>query len=409
MGKQRTVRGRRRTLVHAVIVTTSLAQVAVLPLLALYSHRYHLSTTAVGLLVALPSLGMLVTSLPAGVLADRYGVRSVTVGASALLTLACLLSAAGPLSLLLAGRLLFGVAYGTVWATCPAWLAELSLLDASNGARAGGVGSIVTSSALGSTVGPLLAGLLADRYGVGSPFLLIGVAALMLTVKLATLPAPPPGAAPRPAAPAWRALPAVVRERPAFAAALVAMVVCGGVAGVIQLLIPLQLHRAGSSATSIGVVLSAAGLLYIAVSALTARVGARVLSAPAAAWGCALIAVSLLPAALGRSTALLVTTVLVFAVARAGVNTISYPLAVGDGASGQLGNGALLGLLNLSWSVSMAAAPLLAGWLVQQAGLGLAYFVIAVIAGLLSLLPLARHRSARTCPAAALAMAGSAK
>lgn len=406
MGTHRMSHPRQPGLVHALIVATSMVQVAVLPLLARYSHHYRLSTAAVGLLVALPSLGMLITSLPAGVLADRYGVRSVTVSASALLALACLLSAAGPLSLLFAGRVLFGVAYGTVWSTCPAWLAELSRLDAGRGSR---VGSVVTSSAVGSTLGPLLAGLLADRYGVGSPFLLMGSVALLLTIKLAALPSSRPRTAPRPAAPAWRALPAVVREQPAFSAALVAMVVCGGVAGVTQLLIPLQLHRAGSSATSIGVVLSVAGLIYIAASAATARVGARMISAPIVGWGCVLITVSLLPAALGRSTPLLVTTVLVFTLARAGVNTISYPLAVGDGESGQLGNGALLGLLNLGWSVSMAAAPLVAGWLAQQAGLGLAYLVTAVVAGMLSFLPHSRRLWARACPAAALAMAGNPK
>jgi nitrate/nitrite transporter NarK len=58
----------------------------IVPLLPRLGQAYGLSRSEVALLVALPSLGMLVVSMPAGLLADRLGPRHATIAASALLT-----------------------------------------------------------------------------------------------------------------------------------------------------------------------------------------------------------------------------------------------------------------------------------------------------------------------------------
>lgn len=408
-----------RVLVHAVIVASAFVQVAVLPLLGLYGRDYHLGAAAVGVLLALPSLGMLLAALPAGVLADRYGVRGVTIAAAGLLTASSLLCAAGALAPLLVGRALFGVAYGALWTTCPAWLAQLCApvgaggQDGSAGSCRGGVGAIVTSSAAGSTVGPLLSGVLAQHAGVGAPFVLLGGVSAVLTVALALVPQARVAAAGAPRRPPWRLLPAVARERPGVVAAVVAMVVCGGVAGVTQLLVPLQLQRAGSSAVGTGALLSVAGGLYVVVSAATTRLGARLVTARATGWGCALVALALLPTAAGRGSGLLVASLLLFTVARAGVNTISYPLAAAGGAAasaggaepGYPGAGTVMGLLNVGWSVSMMAAPVLAGWLAQRSGVGVTYLATAAVAGGLAAVLLRQLGS----PRPALAIAGSAR
>ena len=395
-----------RLTLHGVIVLTALVQIAIVPLLPTLSRTYHLGTTEAGLLLAAPSLGMLVTSLPVGRVADRFGYRQVTLAATALLAVAAALQAAPSLSLLLAGRVLFGVAYGAVWTTGPSWLSAL----AATGQGGAGPGTIVTSSAVGSTVGPVVAGVLAQHLGVRYPFLLITALAVLLCLALGAVVAGsrPPGSVMPPQAQAvrWRDVGAVAWRSPGIVGAAIAMLVVGGVGGVTQLLVPLQLHRSGSTDAGIGALFSLTGVVYVLVSAGAVRLGGRLVSARSTAWGCGLVALVLLPAAAGRATALMVVTVLAFTVARAALNTIAYPLAAQDPHTPQAGPGAVLGLLNAAWAASTLLAPLLAGWLAGVGGIRLAYLVTAVGAAGWALLIAGRLRIRRPAPARALASIG---
>ena len=85
-------------------------------------------------MLALPGLATLAVSVPAGVAADRLGARRCTLLAGAVLCVSSLAQAAPSLPALLVGRLLFGVAYGVLWTTGVAWLAEL---DTETGAARG--------------------------------------------------------------------------------------------------------------------------------------------------------------------------------------------------------------------------------------------------------------------------------
>ena len=82
--------------------------------------------------------------MPAGLAADRFGARRVTLGASVLLLLSCLLQAAPSLTALLLGRLVFGIAFGVVWTSGMAWLADFD--DGGGGSR---LGPTVTCSSVG--------------------------------------------------------------------------------------------------------------------------------------------------------------------------------------------------------------------------------------------------------------------
>src|SRR5205807_7672306 len=59
---------------------------ALVPLNPTYSTRFGLSVFDAGLLVGAPAFAMLVLSLPVGLLIDRVGARTVTIAASARLT-----------------------------------------------------------------------------------------------------------------------------------------------------------------------------------------------------------------------------------------------------------------------------------------------------------------------------------
>ena len=112
-----------------------------MPLLpASVCDRFALTPSETGLLLALPGLATLAVSVPAGVGADRLGARRCTPLAGVLLAISCVAQAAPSLALLLLGRALFGLAYGVIWTTGVAWLAELD--DGHGGSRIGPRGDL---------------------------------------------------------------------------------------------------------------------------------------------------------------------------------------------------------------------------------------------------------------------------
>lgn len=122
-------------LLYALFLVSGVAQAAIVPLLPRLAEVYDLAPSETALLLALPGLATLAVSVPAGLVADRFGARRATLAAGALLAAACLLQAAPSLALLVSGRILFGVAFGVVWTTGMAWLSEID-----TGTKGGGSG-----------------------------------------------------------------------------------------------------------------------------------------------------------------------------------------------------------------------------------------------------------------------------
>jgi MFS family permease len=165
--------------IYALFLVCGIAQAAIVPLLPRLSSTYGLSPSETGLLLALPGLATLAVSVPAGVLADRIGARRCTVIAGAVLAVSCLAQAAPSLAALLAGRALFGVAYGVVWTTGVAWLAQI---DAEHGGSR--VGPSVTCASVGVMLGPAIGGVLAGAGATALPFLLIAAASTLVMMRL---------------------------------------------------------------------------------------------------------------------------------------------------------------------------------------------------------------------------------
>ena len=393
--------------VHGLILVTSMTQNAVVPLLPAFGERYHLTTSTIAVLLALPSLAMLVMALPMGAICDRWGARRITVAAAIVLVASDLLQACPSLSFLLAGRVLFGLGFTAIWTSGPAWLSEPD-----RQAGDGRIGAVVTSSAAGSIAAPALAGLLADRFGLAAPFLVLAVATAGFTAVVCLtarqVPPPPPARASW-----WRQIGHASRSRDLVCAA-VAMVAVGAVWGAVQLLVPLALHRSGASAAALGGVLSVVGVVYVVVSAVIARSGGRFVSGAAVVAGCLLLAVAVLPAVIGTGTAALVSCLLGLAVCRAELNTVSYPLAARSQAGTGAGAGMVMGLLNLLWAMSMTVGPIAAGWLDEWLGIRPALGVAACFSAALGValavgLRSRRRRQPTDAATAASAMAGSAR
>jgi MFS family permease len=172
----------------------------------------------------------------------------------------------------------------------------------------------------------------------------------------------------------------IAPSRPRVVSGALALAVSGAVSGVVQLLIPLQLHQIGFTASATGVAFSAAAGVYILVSAVVVRFGHRAITVPVAALAAGALALSLVPAMLGSGAVLLVGIVALSTAPRAVVGTIAFPLATADP---DLGDGVVIGLLNGTWALGLVIAPLLAGAVDQLAGPGPAYLT-AILPGVVA-------------------------
>ncbi|MEA2146574.1 MAG: Major Facilitator Superfamily [Solirubrobacteraceae bacterium] len=373
-------------MVHVVLFVASATQSAIVPLLPDLSRLHHLTAATTGLLISAPGLATLAVSAPAGLIADRFGAKRVTVAATALLAMGTLSQALPWLPALLLGRLVFGLAYGVVWTTAVAWLA-----GAHESANSATLGAVAASSAAGMAAGPGIGGLAAQWVGLGAPFLIVGTAAAAAAIALARQPAGRRGGAD--AREVLRAMALVAPRHPAVLAGAVGLAVVGAVGGVTQLLVPLDLHRAGVSTAATGLVFSAAASFYVLVSGTVARRGARLVTIGATAVAALVMSLSLLPASLTSAPIVLVAVLFISTPPRAMISTVTYPLATGSAVAAELSGGAVIGFLNGAWAIGLVLAPMLAGALQGAAGLGAGYLAAAIPGALAAAWLLSRQPS----------------
>lgn len=364
-------------LIYALFFVSGIAQAVIVPLLPRLAGTYGLSPATTALLLALPGLATLAVSVPAGLVADRFGSRRATLAAGALMFAACLLQAVPSLPVLLTGRIAFGVAFGVVWTTGMAWLSEID-----TGTKGGRLGPSVTCSSVGVMLGPALGGILAERAGVAAPFLLIAAVAAVVVVPLAIGSGNPPERAPvdpQPLAPRTSIASLVtLLRRPGVGAAAGGLIVSGAVSGVSQLLITIGLHHYGLSTGRIGLAFTAGAVCYIAVSAWIVRLGERARTLRLNAIATLALSLALVPALMGGGPPALVIALLLAAVPRAVIGTVAYSLAARDGEDESGGEGFVFGMLNGAWAAAMVLMPLLAGALDQRGGAQAGFLAVII-------------------------------
>ena len=176
---------RRLVLVVGAVVLLDTAFFAVVaPLLPTLSHQFHLSKLGVGLLEASYPAGMLIASLPGGLIAVRLGPRrTVVIG---LLLLACTTVAFGFASNaaeLDLARLVEGAAGACSWAGGITWLVAASPTDR----RGATIGAAVGAAIFGAMGGPAL-GVVASTIGRSALFSALAAVALVFALITAALP-----------------------------------------------------------------------------------------------------------------------------------------------------------------------------------------------------------------------------
>lgn len=166
----------------AICISTVLVmagQGVVSPVLPLFADSFGVSTAMVGATVTAFGLARLITNVPAGLFADRNGRRLLLVGGPLITALGMLGSGlSGSIWLLLVFRFIAGLGSGLYMTG-----AQIYVLDIAEPDQTARFIAINQAALLvGVSIGPALGGILADRYGLASPFLVVAASALLTAV-----------------------------------------------------------------------------------------------------------------------------------------------------------------------------------------------------------------------------------
>ncbi|MFN8222808.1 MAG: MFS transporter [Gaiellales bacterium] len=342
------------------------ADAAMWPLLPRVRDELALSGSDLGLVVATPTLAVLVTAVAVGQLGARYGARRPLALAAVLVPVSLVLTAvAGDLVSLLAARLVFGLAFSAFWTLGPT-LAS-SRLPSTRGSA-----TVMTAAGAGWLVGPLSAGLL--EPAVGWRWALVSVAGACAAAVPLVAALDDDARAARPVR-LRETLEAIRRSR-AAGGALATSAFLGAVTGAVGVLVPSLLADNGVGSAGIGLVLAVSSVVWASAAAWSGALGVHVTPRLAGVPAAALALAWALPV-LSGSSEVVVAFLVVAAVCRALLGAFVYPLAA-SAADGEAATAALGGLLNLAWASFALLAPLAAGVALEHDASRLAFAVMCV-------------------------------
>ncbi len=375
----------RRLLVFisvVVFVDTMLFGVMI-PLLPGYADAYGLGKLEAGLLFGAYGAGAVLGGIPGGILASRIGPRRAVLAGLVLLALASFgfALAASPHTLELA-RFVQGLSSTMTWAGALAWVAT-----AAPRARRGQTLGIVFGAAVaGAITGPMF-GALAKSVSIEASFAVVGVVGLALGTVAGLQPEAPPD---RTHGGRWQ----VALADRAFLGGLWLSTLPAFFFGVLDVLLPLDLHDAGYSAFAIGSLFVIAGLAEIVVGPFAGRVSDT--------------RGRTFPVRIGLAVSVVAAVVLgivsspVAAMAIAVVATVSFSSLYAPGMAlisdraevTGLAMALAFGLMNSSWALGVVLGPVIGGALAQAFDDSVPYALCALLAAL-TLVAL-RRRSRRS-------------
>ena len=146
------------------------------PVLPLYALTFDVGLAMVGALVGSIGITKVLLDIPAGMVSDRIGTRRFMSLGLLIVAISALISAAAvSYWMLLIGLILQGAGSAVYFTS--SYLAVSRLCPASKRGRH--LGLFVSLQFLGSTSGPLLGGLFGQSFGLGTPFLIYALFALI--------------------------------------------------------------------------------------------------------------------------------------------------------------------------------------------------------------------------------------
>ncbi len=368
---------RSALLLYLGIFVGEVVWTALVPLVPTYAQKFDLSKVESGMLLAAASVTILAVSIPATMLADRFGVRRLTLAAMLLMAASDLATGlSGSFWELLGARMLFGVGFGIVWTTGVGWLGEVS-----GAGQARALSLTVTTAGLGGITGPAFAGIAVERYGLAAPFVACAIITAAVFVGMLAIPATT-GQRPETTLPLATTIRRVAADRLVLAS-LLTMTLGGFVGGAVNLLAPLQLHRNGLSESAIGLVFSVAALTFILSSAVVARFGERAANVRVAALSAAAMSAALLVVVASTSSAAVTSFLLARGPISALMFTITFPLGVVGARRAGVSLTSVAALLNIVWSAAALVGPVAAGAMAQATSSQATYvcLIVTLLAG----------------------------
>jgi MFS transporter, DHA1 family, multidrug resistance protein len=139
----------------------------VAPILSIYATTFSASSALVGMIITIFGLGRLVANMPAGYLTQRFNLDLFLIGGPAVIAVGSVGAAlAGDLVTLLIWRFVQGIGSG-IFMTA----STVTFLKIAKSADVGRVLALHQTALLaGAALGPVMGGLLADKFGLSAPF-----------------------------------------------------------------------------------------------------------------------------------------------------------------------------------------------------------------------------------------------
>jgi predicted MFS family arabinose efflux permease len=369
-------------LCSAIVLVDTLFYSVVAPLLPHYRDELDVSEAAAGILAAAYPAGTLLGSIPGGLLAARFGARSIVLAALFGMAVSSLVFGfAQDIVLLDAARLVQGFAGAFTWAGAMTWL-----IGAAPPERRGElIGTALAAATAGSLLGPV-AGSVAEAIGPEIVFSSVVVIAGALAAWALATPAPPRAATPQAVGVILRAA-----ARPAVLSAGWLVVLPAAAFAAMAVVGALRLDDLGASGLVVGATFLTGAAVEAAISPSIGRWSDRRGRLVPIRAGLLASAAALVLFTLPQSIALLsiamvvVTVTLVFfwgpaiALLADATEAAGLHLAIG------------FAFVNLAWAVGQVVGSAAGGALADHAGDAVAPLLLAALA-LVTLAAFARAR-----------------
>jgi MFS family permease len=219
--------------------------------------------------------------------------------------------------------------------------------------------------------------VLGERYGLGVPFVVLGVVCGLTGLALAFAPGEA-GRVPEPGPPLREMLRAAFADDLLIASVLLTLIVAL-MWMTVELLVPLHLDELGYSASKIGLVFSVSAILFAGSSWVTARRAERHATVRfAAAWS-TVFGLGLVFAAIATSASATIVFLCVMGVTTGAMIAITYPLGAVGAKTGGFSVAVVGALLNMVWAGSGILGPGAGGALAGSVGDTIVFVGLAVI------------------------------
>ena len=354
--------------VCVVVVVDTMLYAALTPLLPHFERSYDLSKGGVGLLAAAYGMGVLLTSVPGGVVAARWGARAAVLGGLASVTAASVgVALSNSFGLLFAARFAQGAGSSFTWAGGLAWLA----LATPRQRRGQAMGTAMGAAVFGALLGPAV-GAAASGIGIRAAF--ASVAGITAALALIVFTLDPSPREPQ----SLRAIFGALRDGE-FLRGLWLINLPALLFGALNVLSPLALDRRGFSAAAIGAVWIASAAVESALNPWLGRVSDRV--GPAVPVRLALAGSVLVSLGLAATEWpwLLVPLVLAAAIVFGAFYAPGLTMLSHAAENVGLAQGLSFGVMNGAWAIGNAVGPAAGGGLADLTSDAVPYLVSAGI------------------------------